>query len=339
MEYQSLCIATLLTVFAVVSSQQQPPATDKCMEEFQNVFNLCINEVKLSPGNVLWFITNGTSPKSEAPANPETFKTQVCSVQQPMGACIVDKLNPVLNSTICSGASTGTNYLEIVRNQLGLLFSTYDSKCMHACRSTLITDIRECYSSNGVDGSLFANNVSNGAVLGTSQVEVNKFCGAKDKIVPCMQAKIDACPEAPQILQSVGVEFNIFNKVVNILCAHGSAYLDSLSCLAGAANNEGDCQQRHAQSLMQLDVEARQNNWSEERFFLSFCNLALEQIKCDMGSWSRKNHKSCSQPGVIEFRKKLACEFLAPQCKANKPLMEKAGNPCSVTDQKPGRQN
>ncbi|KAH9514118.1 hypothetical protein Btru_030311 [Bulinus truncatus] len=334
MEFK-LCMMALLAIFVVSPSQGQEPVQSKCVDEFSQVLTTCVTEAGLTAGNFFWFVTNGTSQKSVAPADEAAFKTKVCSVRQQVGACTVHKMNPILNSSACSGPSA--NYVDVIRNQLTLLFTTYDTKCMHQCRATLIPDIRECYSSNGADPKLFASNSSNGAVIGTTESDVNKFCGAKDKIIPCMQTKIDACPEAPLILQAVGIDFQIFGTVVNILCANSQAYLSSLSCLAYSANDVDQCQQRHGQSMMQLDMQARQNSWSEERIIESICHLSLEQIRCDINSWARKSHKSCNQKEVIEFRRQLACEFMTPQCKANKNLMDRQDNPCKAQSKPSGQ--
>ncbi|KAI8795917.1 uncharacterized protein LOC106059554 [Biomphalaria glabrata] len=328
---RSIVLATVLAVYFLCPSHQQTAApNNKCIEDFTNALFGCVKDSGISTGNFLWFTTNGTSAKSEAPANADAFKTQICGVQQAMGACALQKVGAVVNTTSCIGTSASTSQVETITKQLTNLFGTYDVKCMHPCRNTLIPDLQQCYTSNGVDSKLFASNSSSGAAIGTNEGETSKFCGVREKLIACMKEKSDACPEGPRILAVLGLNYTVFSKMTEMLCGNVQSYLSGLSCFAETTNDVQVCQQKQAQSMTQLNVQATQGNWTEDRFFSSYCEIGIEQIGCDITAWSKKNHEACV-PQVIALRKKLECEFLPQQCKTNTKLMERSDNVCNPT--------
>ncbi|CAL1532385.1 unnamed protein product [Lymnaea stagnalis] len=328
--FQIILTITCLASFSLTPTHQQQaaPANNKCMEDVLAVLWDCVKVANLTTGNFAWFVTNGTSPKSEAPANMDTFKTQICGVQQQIAACVMQKLIPILNTTTCIGTSTTTSQVQVVQTQLTSLFGTYDLKCMHPCRATLIPDLKECYSANGLDPKLFATNTSNGAVIGSTLEQVNKFCGNKDKVMTCLKAKADACPESPQILRAISFDITAFTKYVGILCSDEKSYLTGLQCFAETTPEVDICQQKQSQAVMQLEMQANQGKWSEDRFYTSLCEITYAQITCDIAAWSKKNHEACI-PAVIGLRQKLECELSAPQCKSNTKLAEDPSNPCA----------
>lgn len=292
---------------------QQQGGGNKCIEDFSNTLLGCVREAQLTDGEFLWFVSNGTSKRGTAPSDEAAFKTKICGAQQAVGQCTFQKMIPVINSTACVGTSQATNQQQIIQTQLTSVFSTYDGRCMHPCRNTLATELRECYDEAGLDPQLFLSNATNGAVVGTTKDQVETFCGAKDALISCMNSHVDACPEAPQILRVIDLDIPSFQKGVSVLCAHPTVYLEGLKCFEDATDSVTRCQQQEAQAMIQLDQQARQGNWTEDRFFQSFCEVVLKQIDCDLDAWGKKNHAACHDT-VIGLRRELECELLPPQC-------------------------
>ncbi|RUS91052.1 hypothetical protein EGW08_001180 [Elysia chlorotica] len=196
-----------------------------------------------------------------------------------------------------------------------------------ACRNTLATELRDCYTESGLDPKLFLSNSSNGAVVGSNDEQISMFCGAKGALVSCMQRRVDACPEAPQILRAIDLDIPSFEKGVSVLCEHPKVYLHGLACFADSTNEVDRCQQKEAQSLVQLDLQAREGNWSEERFYEAFCQIAIDQVECDLKAWGSKNHEACVE-AVIGLRRELECELVAPQCNVNTKQISELDHTC-----------
>ncbi|GFO05790.1 hypothetical protein PoB_003229500 [Plakobranchus ocellatus] len=249
------------------------------------------------------------------------------SLQQQIGACTFQNVARIINSTACVGTSAATNQQDVIRTQLNTIFGTYDSKCMHPCRNTLATELRDCYTESGLDPKLFLSNSSNGAVVGSNDEQISMFCGAKGALISCMQRRVDACPEAPQILRAIDLDIPSFEKGVSVLCQHPKVYLHGLACFADTTNEVDRCQQREAQSLIQLDLQAREGNWTEERFFEAFCQIAIDQVECDLKAWGNKNHEACVD-AVIGLRRELECELVAPQCNVNTQQINELEHTC-----------
>ncbi|GFO05791.1 hypothetical protein PoB_003229600 [Plakobranchus ocellatus] len=51
---------------------------NKCIEDFSNALIKCVTDSGLTSGNFLWFVTNGTSSRSEQPADQDAYKTKIC---------------------------------------------------------------------------------------------------------------------------------------------------------------------------------------------------------------------------------------------------------------------
>ncbi|GFR70183.1 hypothetical protein ElyMa_000321900 [Elysia marginata] len=320
-------IATLSILHVCPSTAQTNTQANKCIEDFSNALIKCVTDTGLTRGNFLWFVTNGTSSKSEQPTDPDSYKPKICELQQRIGACTFQSVATIINSTACVGTSAATNQQDVIRTQLNKIFGTYDAKCMHPCRNTLATELRNCYTESGLDPKLFLSNSSNGAVVGSNDEQIAMFCGAKGALVSCMQRRVDACPEAPQILRAIDLDIPSFEKGVSVLCKHPKVYLHGLACFADSTNEVDRCQQKEAQSLIQLDLQAREGNWSESKFFEAFCEIAIEQVECDLKAWGNKNHEACVE-AVIGLRRELECELVAPQCNVNPKQISELDHTC-----------
>ncbi|BFZ23743.1 hypothetical protein BsWGS_26782 [Bradybaena similaris] len=329
MKSNLLLVAAAVAVLLAASSHQQAQQSNKCMEDFSNAFSKCVQSAGggVTIENVLWFVTNGTSSRSQAPANPDSFKTQVCGVQQQIGACTFQSMGAIINSTACVGTSASTNQQAAVSNQLTTIFGTFDIKCMHPCRTSLPNDLRSCYSENKLDPSLFLSNSSNGAVIGSTQDQVTVFCGAKDALIKCLQSKVNACPEAPQILRSIDLDIPSLQKGVTVLCNHPDVYLHGLKCFNETTPDIERCKQKDMQSMMQLDSQARAGNWSEQKFNQEMCQFSLAQIECDNGAWRKKKHEACTD-AVIGLRLELECELIPDQCSVEPKQISQVEHVC-----------
>ncbi|XP_012942916.1 uncharacterized protein LOC106012974 [Aplysia californica] len=134
MDFRDTYFAAVVVVVAVFffhTSEQQGQQSNKCLEDFSNTLLGCVREAGMTEGSFLWFVTNGTSKRSSPPSNEATFKEQICGAQQQVGACVFQRVAPVVNSSACVGTSQATNQQDIIRTQLTTIFSTYDGKCMH----------------------------------------------------------------------------------------------------------------------------------------------------------------------------------------------------------------
>ncbi|XP_059165723.1 uncharacterized protein LOC131948200 [Physella acuta] len=322
-------IVFVLAAFVITPCVPQTPATiPKCVEDFTNALAECAKASGISTGNFAYFVTNGTSSKSEAPANQETFKTQICGVEQQIYACVMQKLVPIVNTTSCIGTSASTSHVETIRREVTNIFTTYDVKCMHPCRNTLLNDMRQCYTANDVDGKLFMSNTTNGAVIGSTEEQANKFCSVKDKLMDCLKSKAEACPESAAILRTVDIDLPAFTNGVKILCANTKVYVTGLSCFAETTSDVDICKQKQQQALIQLAMQAQNGNWTQDRYYTMYCELSYTNIACDVAAWARKNHESCTA-SVIGLRRELECDLLPQQCKSNTKLVEGEDSPCS----------
>jgi len=302
--------AIAATLLPAILCQQQ----NRCLDDMRKTLLGCVREAQLSDAEFMHFVTNGT--RGTAPADAEAGKQKLCGAQQAVGGCVFQKMAAVVNSTACVGTSPQTNQQAVIQQQLSTIFGTYDMKCMHPCRNTLATELRDCYTDAGLDPTLFLSNATNGAVVGSTKEQVDTFCGAKNALISCMNNRVDNCPEAPQILRVIDLDIPSFEKGVSVLCAHPDVYLHGLKCFSDSTNEVDRCQQKEAQAMLQLDQQARQGNWSEDKFFLQFCEIVTEQIKCDTGAWAKKNHEACVE-AVVGLRRELECELIPPQCNIN----------------------
>ncbi|KAK7093493.1 hypothetical protein V1264_007235 [Littorina saxatilis] len=289
---------------------------DQCTLAAQNVMKTCSEGASISMGNFLWFVTNGTSTNGVAPSDPATFKDQICAVEPQVTGCIFNQLGQLFK-TMCSGSP---QTLAAVQN---FLF-TYDNKCAHPCRATLIDSLRQCYVSSGLSADLFLSNRTAGHVIGSTDSEVTMFCNKRATLLGCMKPIHDSCPEALPILSTADFHLPSYEKGVTILCNHPMVYLKGLECFDEPTPLVEACVQKSQQAFLQTQIDAQAKNFSQEQFVSATCKVTIDQTDCDLKAWLKKNHEACNK-AVVGLRREMECSLLPPNCTTlQKPLFDTA---------------
>ncbi|RUS91051.1 hypothetical protein EGW08_001179 [Elysia chlorotica] len=86
---ENFCFKVIAMVAAIVcvvhvtpSHAQTNNQANKCIEDFSNALIKCVTDASLTSGNFLWFVTNGTSSRSEKPTNEANFKKEICGLEE-----------------------------------------------------------------------------------------------------------------------------------------------------------------------------------------------------------------------------------------------------------------
>ncbi|XP_041378179.1 uncharacterized protein LOC121390431 [Gigantopelta aegis] len=326
--------AALCCFMGVIIAQQQ---TSKCEQQFQSNLYTCLQNQSLDVKNFLWFVTNKTG--GQAPADQASFKTQVCGKQRSVFQCGIGFMRALMapNSPCAKmtpptqpgqAAPAPVDMRKAVESQFWSFFGTLDSACAHPCRRTLANDLKGCYDAAGLDSALFLSNtsMSRGAVIGTQPDQVKLFCENNAKLVTCMKQKRSDCPEAPLVLRAIGLDIESMDKGVKVLCKHQKDYLKGIPCFAEPTDKVVSCQEDQGKKMMQL-MMATQQGLNESTYFVEFCRIRLDHVKCDLGAWAQKKHEACNQ-GVIGLRTELECTLLPDQCSTAQK--EKIADVCHV---------
>jgi len=303
-------------VFMVVSltTAQNQQGRSQCQNSFVQNLNTCVRNSQLEFNNLLHLLTNGTN--GQAPDNADAFKRDACSKQEALVTCGVEFMRTLINSTMCAPSqSSQQDQRPLIDRQFRSLFGSLDELCAHPCRRTLGEDLRKCYIDANLDPALFLSNSTSGrgAIIGTTSDEAAKFCQNKETLVRCMKQKRDDCPESPLVLRAIGLDIDSMEKGVNVLCSHRDIYLTGIDCFAEPTEAVISCQRTMGQKTVELMVSSQQQNLNEEQFFNHFCDIRLEHVSCDLESWNKKNHQSCSV-AVLGLRTELECGLLPDNC-------------------------
>lgn len=67
-----------VAVVALTSHHVTGQAANQCATSFQTLLTECVKASNLNEKEFLWFVSNGTSPGGQAPADPAAFQKQIC---------------------------------------------------------------------------------------------------------------------------------------------------------------------------------------------------------------------------------------------------------------------
>ncbi|XP_076451253.1 uncharacterized protein LOC143287194 [Babylonia areolata] len=310
----------LLTLPDSTNAQGASNPQRECLASAQALMKQCVADGSIDHPNFLWFVTNGTSSNGQEPADPAAFKDKLChrgftvlnlgvwlSEQEPVvGGCIYNGMLPMVNGSACSQAP------QVLQNVQTLLF-TYDLKCANPCRFTLVDDLRKCYSSVGLDESLFLSNRTAGQVIGGTEEDVTTFCSKREALLDCMTPVHDSCPEALAIMSANDFHLPSYKKGVGILCKHPKVYLRGLECFKEPTNLVEKCVQQSQQQFVQTNVNAANQNWTQAQYVEATCRITIKQADCDLKAWESKKHEDCNT-ATIGLRREMECNLMPPNC-------------------------
>ncbi|KAL8587357.1 hypothetical protein ACOMHN_045604 [Nucella lapillus] len=309
--------AVLLLLVHQADAQAAPNPALECQQAAIALMKTCAEQGAITEANFMHFVSNGTSKSGQAPTDPAAFKDKICTAEPQIGGCIFRDMLQLANGSSCAQARP-------VLQRVESFLVTYDTKCAHPCRFTLVNELRECYATAGLDKGLFLSNRTSGQVIGTTVDEVTDFCSKKDPLLSCMKPIHNSCPESLPILSSVDFHLPSYEKGINILCKHPKVYLKGLECFEEPTNDVEKCVQDSQQSFLQTNVEAQTKNWTQLQFVEATCRISINQADCDLNAWMNKKHEACSK-ATIGLRREMECSLMPPNCTVSqKALFNKA---------------
>lgn len=302
---RNACAILLLFTLGLVSGQTSAPA-DPCATAVGQFVNECLQPASVSTPNFLWFASNASSPSSQVPTDPAGFKTLICSVVKDVMPCMITRIRPTVNTTCKANPQLLSRIQQYLMN--------YEMKCVNPCIITLQQDFAKCFTSNGLTPDLLiSNKTAGGKFLGASQAEANAVCAKKDAILGCLKPIHDACPDAKDVLKSVGFSLTTYEMALGLLCPRLADYLAALPCFSQPQPAVKACLDNEMPQVQKIAEESRVQRWTEDKVVAASCGITKDKLVCDLAAWDASTLASCT-PQVKAFRKEMECTLLPQTC-------------------------
>ncbi|CAG5136555.1 unnamed protein product, partial [Candidula unifasciata] len=270
---------------------------------------------------------NGTNPAAASPpattasttGEANLSKEKICSPRQEIMACIVKAAQSIFKDSPCVAVKEDATLNDqhfLLKEQLEAIIGQYDVFCAHPCRISLLDDMRACYSKNDLDPQLFMTADSSGPVIGATAYEVEEFCQHSESLYTCLRQSRDDCQESHVVLSSIGLDLDLMNKGVQVLCADKPAYLQSLGCFDSHTKEVEHCQSIKYRTILAMVIKARTQSWTEEQYYQEVCGVILSHIQCDLTAWEAKGDEDCTET-TLNLKRKLHCTLIPKQCQTS----------------------
>ncbi|XP_067659328.1 uncharacterized protein [Haliotis asinina] len=321
MDYRFAVAVVLLAMTSQVWGQQNQQAT-QCQRTFLASAMSCVQNGSINFNHLTYVTSNGTTGQMP-PEGIQQFQLRACNLRLQIDQCGQLVSSRLVNSSLCINALDKQQLMLKAKN----IFGEYDRVCAHPCRYTLLDELRQCFSYNNLDPRTFIDGAwGQGAVIGTNEEQVFKFCNNRQMLMQCIRQKSQMCPDAATVFYRIGMDILSMEKGIETLCQAPRVYLAGIGCFTSPTPEVKMCLQDGNMKMQNMKLLLQQT-MAEQQFKLQTCSVRLQQVDCELGAWARRQHDRCDK-AVIGLRNELECKILPSLCMQTHPqLYQRLCNP------------
>ncbi|XP_052820402.1 uncharacterized protein LOC128246250 [Mya arenaria] len=287
--------------------------------------------------HVVAVLSNGT--QGPIPRNVQQVKTGLCSLQGTIIACIFSAISNLRNTQTCPAVP---EYIRLEQEAIELV-SRLQQMCGNGplpapdmCHRSLFNNLKSCYTSAGLDGSLFSPNATAvsrtlgpsqiiGSIIGKDTKSADKFCRVKQQLYTCLNQKIERCPGASEILALSGYDVEAIRNGIDVVCHDVGIYLDGVKCFNNKTQEAAQCYNTMIQKVADLSAEQARINMPPGQYNSRYCQLRVQHMECDLSAWDSQCEKS-----VVGLKHEFECNLLPSSCKNDGMVQRRLQQTCAI---------
>ncbi|KAL5015198.1 hypothetical protein ScPMuIL_009468 [Solemya velum] len=309
--------------------QRQPPGPvqiPQCIQTGRLSNNQCFVGAGHQITSVDGVLTNGTM--QPMPQNANEIRSDLCRKSTQIIPCVLASLNSLRGKEPC----LNQDQFWRLESELVDRLTAYNAMCgvgatpPSQCMADMTQNMQQCYIKSGLDPSMYAPARSNlrGAILGSTKEIAGRFCGVRKELFECMDQVIQACDGARDFMTLSGYDHTSMIKGMEVLCEDSEVYISGLMCFQRPSTSVQECMRQSNGKMLDLRTEQLGQAMSMERFYEKFCQIRVEQLRCDMQAWG-----PICEESAVGLKNEFECRTLPNHCQRLQSVQGDLMDTCS----------